>query len=1342
MNGRVYSVCHVVAIAAALLLVPFAANANAFLDENGLTWYYQVLGDDSAVIVNRGDNTIFPSAIDPDMAVGAVTIPAKIYDLNVVGIGEKAFCDCTKITSVTIPASIKGTIADNAFQDCSNLEMVNIPAGVKAIGKRAFYDCQRLWNVESLDGVENIGNEAFVGCKSLTNVVLVASVIGNSAFYGCSSLMELTFSSNVTSIGAGAFRGCSKLTTLTMARGLQSIATNAFYGCGQLSGDIVFPSSLQNIGLAAFYGCSKITGLVFEESANTNATLAIGKSAFFGCSSVTNLYLPEHATNIGEAAFQAFSSLTSLKLPSVLEEISDSAFTDCRALAGVSLPETLRTIGSQSFYFSTNFVEFAIPSNVSLVGSGAFKSTKFWNDWPDNSLVVKDGWLLGVKGRCPSDVVISNGVRHVADGALAGCSSLTNLVIADSVRTVGAFAFRYCTNLVAVSIAKETNLDPTAFYDSNWLPDSEGGGEFVDPTVVVTNFFVAFDGNRGDGNMATQTFRYGVAKALSSNLFTRATYRFDGWATSPTGTVVYLDGEVVSNLTAKADDTVKLYAHWAQSSNLYYVAFEANGGSGNMATQTFVFGEAQALASNIFSRTGYDFLGWAKSTTGNKEYGDGETVLNLTTNFGSTVSLFANWGVSESSLHTQMVDGILWHYHVSDGKATIQNFSDGEFVAAIDTATAGGITVPRTLGTNTITAIGERAFFNCSKLTSIEIPETVVSIGAFSFAGCLGVAPGITIPESVEHMGSCAFSNCPNLKIVRYLGDCPDAATDLYAGTSTKLISGVLRVRKGWATEERTVELPSSSEGSVDMDGNETSDDVDDDDASSDNGSSSAPEPDSAKSLTVYLPWPQGKYSRPVLPMTGVTIYVLQFRSNSGEPLDEDEGNILYYVPGRVAGELPTPSHSYGNAEFVGWFTAPVGGVQFTEESVVNRSYVLYAHWGNSAQRNPTDWTADLYDDSEDLTLSRAVTYDGYVYETMGTNTDDSVVCGLVTVKVGKGKYNREEEETNATVTASVKFLGGGKLTLKGKLGLDGTAELVDKVDEHDMALAIDAGGFVGSLDGFEVSGARNRFSSGFEDDVYDCKFALQQWQRTWAIALPTGEASGDAAALAHGVSMLTVSVGAKGKTKVKGTMADGTKVSVASQLLVGDGCCCVPVLVPLYSGKKGGFAFLLWLSEDNEGVWGLSAWDASQRSGGTFTATFADPLMDVAGRSSSLGSVSFQMDEFFDLENADPSYSPDGTEIDATTARWKLPKADAVKFSKDDGWHVPDGKEYGNPAGLKLSYTARNGTFKGKFRVFAETDAGRSKKYTANVSGIVVDGVGYGTALIKKVGSVPVKIE
>ena len=164
--------------------------------------------------------------------------------------------------------------------------------------------------------------------------------------------------------------------------------------------------------------------------------------------------------------------------------------------------------------------------------------------------------------------------------------------------------------------------------------------------------------------------------------------------------------------------------------------------------------------------------------------------------------------------------------------------------------------------------------------------------------------------------------------------------------------------------------------------------------------------------------------------------------------------------------------------------------------------------------------------------------------------------------------------------------------------------------------------------------------------------------------------------------------------------------------------------------------------SESETSVVGLSSWDATANSSAPFTATFDSPLVGVAGASSVPMTSTFKMDDFFDFDGIDETFSPNGTEIVASQSRWSLPKSNSVKFSKEDGWFTPDGKDYGNPAGLKLTYTAKTGLFKGSFKIFVEPSPGKSKKYTATVTGAVVDGVGYGTATVKKTGSLPVMVE
>jgi len=119
----------------------------------------------------------------------------------------------------------------------------------------------------------------------------------------------------------------------------------------------------------------------------------------------------------------------------------------------------------------------------------------------------------------------------------------------------------------------------------------------------------------------------------------RRGYGFDGWFDND-------DNKVDSETIVTGDINAK--ARYAPIN--YEVVFGANGGTGTMDNQMFVYGVAQDLNTNDFSRTNYSFSGWAETETGPVKYQNSQSVVNLTTVEGETIKLFAIWKEDQSPI--------------------------------------------------------------------------------------------------------------------------------------------------------------------------------------------------------------------------------------------------------------------------------------------------------------------------------------------------------------------------------------------------------------------------------------------------------------------------------------------------------------------------------------------------------------------------------------------------------------------------------------------------------------------------------------------------------------------
>ena len=148
-------------------------------------------------------------------------------------IGNRAFSGCSRLTSLTLPASIT-RIGDDAFCCCSGLTSLTLPAGITEIGGGAFSGCSGLTSINLPAGITSIGEYAFYGCSGLTSVTLPAGIteIGECAFYGCSGLTSLTLPAGLTQIDDYAFSECSGLTSIYVyAEKVPKIGEDVFTGC-------------------------------------------------------------------------------------------------------------------------------------------------------------------------------------------------------------------------------------------------------------------------------------------------------------------------------------------------------------------------------------------------------------------------------------------------------------------------------------------------------------------------------------------------------------------------------------------------------------------------------------------------------------------------------------------------------------------------------------------------------------------------------------------------------------------------------------------------------------------------------------------------------------------------------------------------------------------------------------------------------------------------------------------------------------------------------------------------------------------------------------------------------
>ena len=241
---------------------------------------------------------------------------------------------------------------------------------------------------------------------------------------------------SVTSIGQEAFFFCIDLTSVTIPNSVTSIGSSAFYGCWSLT-SVTIPNSVTSIGKEAFYNCGGLTSVTIP-----NSVTSIENSAFSGCSGLTSITIPNSVTSIGNHAFYNCSGLTSVTIPNSVTSIGKEAFYNCVGLTSVHISDIVAWC-KISFDVDSNPLDYA--HHLFLNGSEV-KNLVI----PNSVTSIGNSAFSGCRGL--TSVTIPNSVTSIGNYAFYNCSGLTSVTIPNSVTSIGERAFSYCSGLTSVTI--------------------------------------------------------------------------------------------------------------------------------------------------------------------------------------------------------------------------------------------------------------------------------------------------------------------------------------------------------------------------------------------------------------------------------------------------------------------------------------------------------------------------------------------------------------------------------------------------------------------------------------------------------------------------------------------------------------------------------------------------------------------------------------------------------------------------------------------------------------------------------------------------------------------------
>lgn len=707
--------------------------------------------------------TIDTSAFEGCSLMTLFKLPEGVTTIN-----ASAFKDCKKISLTDLPTGLI-TIGNAAFENCTMLRVGELPA-ITALGTAAFKNCVNLpfLSVDTSNLAE-INATAFEGCTGLRSVQINGgekkqTTIADGAFATCNSLKwldienvksigknafaKLPFSAleinQVDTIGESAFAGCDKLEN-PVIQNVKTIGASAFAGSGaQTDDNKVLLDSIQNVGSRAFEGCQFTSADIRDLEKVTTYTDPETKIEYspFAKSSIKKVEFSDETKNtVCTKAFKNVTSLQSVELAYCftygnISTIDASAFEGCVNLTDINLSDKLTTINGLAFY-NTGLTEITVPASLTKITTASAAGK---NVGPFAGGVLRK-------------VTFADGVTKSLQGMFMGTTSLEEVVLPKSLKTIDQNAFKDCSSLKKLSVGKS-------------------GGENVLDTVETINAG-AFN---GCSSLETLTLK-NVAKIDSSD-----TNRTFGGCTS-------LKKVSVTGVTT-TDNTGKT----TLSTTIGTSAFKDN-----KALKEINLDTIKTVSQEAFRGCGVA--------------DDGTDPATLTLNNVNAIGALAFYGCGFkavqiprqlTSVATGKINGVEYG-PFAGGKLEIVSF--GTLINTIPDNLCMNTTSLQKIELQSVKAslrtIGKNAFKGCTSVEEVTIPKGILTVSNSAFEGCSGLTD-VTI--AAKTINAKAFAECTNLKAVKMEEGVTTIQGMAFANTQISAVTIPSTLTTAGTTKEGTIE--------------------------------------------------------------------------------------------------------------------------------------------------------------------------------------------------------------------------------------------------------------------------------------------------------------------------------------------------------------------------------------------------------------------------------------------------------------------------------------------------------------------------------------------------------